>query len=181
MGSNYKEFEFGPALEDIIQAAREFGEKMKEMGPDWGPFGSDCPFDRIFDRGPEGRPGGRRERHRFYPFPPANIYSARDGSLVLEFAFAGIEESTVSVTFQGDYLVLSAKASERESETEAGGFSRRGFRPRDVDRQKYLVPAEDYSQDEAKAAFKNGVLTVRVPPKAGESEGIKIEIVKEGD
>ena len=181
MGSNRKDFEFGNSLDDIIRAAREFGERMKEMGPGWGPFGSECPIDRIFDCGPEGRPAGSSGHGRFHPFPPANIYSARDGSLVLEFALAGIAESTVSVTFQEDYLVLSAKASDSESETEASGFSRRGFRPRDVDRQKYLVPAADYSQDESKAVFKNGVLTVRVPPKVGESEGIKIEIVKEGN
>jgi HSP20 family molecular chaperone IbpA len=110
------------------------------------------------------------------------MYSTRDGSLVLEFALAGIDESAVSVTFQGDYLILSAKAAEREADTEdSSGFSRRGFRPRDVDRQKYLVPAEDYLQDEAKAVFKNGVLTVTVPPKAPEGGGIRIEIVKEGN
>jgi HSP20 family protein len=177
MDSNRMDFGFGPPLDDIIQAAREFGEKMKEMGPDWSSFGSDCPFDRIFDRGPDGR----HDHRRFYSYPPANAYSSRDGSMVLEFSLAGIDESSVSIAFQGDDLVLSAKAAGREAETDESGFSRRGFRPRDIDRQKYRVPAEDYLQDQAKAVFKNGVLTVTVPPKASESAGIKIEIVKEGD
>ena len=61
------------------------------------------------------------------------------------------------------------------------GFSRRGFRPRDIDRQKYGVPAEDYAQDKAKAVFRNGVLTVTIPPKEPEGGGVKIEIVKEGN
>jgi HSP20 family molecular chaperone IbpA len=100
--------------------------------------------------------------------------------MILEFALAGIDEKAVSVTFQGDNLVLNAKVAAREDESDEGSFSRRGFRPRDIDRQKYRVPAEDYAQDKAKAVFKNGVLTVTVPPKESESSGIKIEIVKEG-
>jgi HSP20 family molecular chaperone IbpA len=101
--------------------------------------------------------------------------------MVLEFALAGIDESAVSVTFQGDYLILSARIAARAEPGDQGPFARHGFRPRNIDRQKYRVPAEDYLQDEAKAVFKNGVLTVTVPPKAPESEGIRIEIMKEGN
>ncbi len=177
MGSNYRDFDFGPAIDDIIRAAREFGEKMKETGSGMGPFGFDCCFDRMFDRGTEWR----SEHGRYHSFPPANIYTSRDGSLVLEFALAGIDEDAVSISFQGDDLVLSAKMAERWPEADAAEYSRRGFRPRDVERQRYRVPAEDYLQAQAKAVFKNGVLTVTVPPKRGESEGIKIEISREGD
>lgn len=175
MGSNYKESCFGPPLDDIIQAAREFGERMKEMGSEMGPFGFDSCFERMFDRGPERR----HDYRRFYAFPPANVYVSPEGSLILEFALAGIDEGSVSISFQGDDLVLSARTA--ESAAEASAFSRRGFRPRDIERQRYRVPAEDYLQEKAKAVFKNGVLRVTIPPKASESEGIKIEIVKEGD
>jgi HSP20 family protein len=177
MGSNYKDAGFGPSLDDIMRAAREFAEKMKEMGSEMGPFGFDSCFEGFFNRGFDGR----REQWRSYSFPPANVYASPDGSMVLEFALAGIDEGSVSVSFQGDDLVLSAKAAEREGASEAGGFSRHGFKPRDIVRQKYRVSAEDYRQDQAKAVFKSGVLTVTIPPKAVESEGIKIEIVKEGD
>jgi HSP20 family protein len=179
MGNDYKGFGFGASLEDIIQAAREFGEKMKEMGPEMGSFGFDSCFRHAFDRGPEGRHD--HDRQRFYPFPPANVYTTRDGSLVLEFALAGIDEGSVSIAFQGDYLILSAKASAQAADADSGEFYRHGFRPRDVERQKYRVPAEDYLQEQAKATFRNGVLAVTVPPKASEGEGIKIEIVKEGN
>jgi HSP20 family protein len=172
-----KGVDFGSSLDDIIQAAREFGEKMKGMGPEMGPFGFESCFEHAFDRGPEGH----HDHSHYYAYPPANMYTTRDGSMVLEFALAGVDESAVTVTFQGDYLLLSAKVAERETEADSNGFARRGFRPRDVDRQKYRVPAEDYRQDEAKAVFKNGVLTVTVPPKSPESDGIKIEIVKEGN
>lgn len=162
-------FDFGGTLDEFIQMAREFGEKMKNMAPDMEPFYGNC-----------CGAGFRHDRWRSYFYPPANIYVKDDGSIVLEFALAGYDESAVSVSFQGDYLVLSAKAASGSAEGEEGRFSRRGFRPRDIERQKYRVPAEDYAQELAKAAFKNGVLTVTVPPKEGEGSGIRIDIVKEG-
>jgi HSP20 family protein len=162
-----KGFDFGGPFDDFIKVAREFGEKMRDMAPDMGPI-----FDFCHER------GDRSEGSAFYAYPPTNVYSDRDGNMVLEFALAGIDESAVSVTFQGDYLVLGAKVAAKAEGRDEGPFSRRGFRPRNIDRQKYRVPADDYDQESAKAVFRNGLLTVTVPPKAG--EGIKIEIVKEG-
>jgi HSP20 family molecular chaperone IbpA len=167
MDSFNKGFDFGGSFDDIIRVAREFGEKMRTMAPDMGP---------IFDCGREQ--GARADGPAAEAYPPTNVYTDRDGNMVLEFALAGIDESAVSVTFQGDYLVLSAKVAARAEERDEGPFARRGFRPRNIDRQKYRVPADEYAQESAKAVFKNGLLTVTVPPKAG--EGIKIEIVKEG-
>jgi HSP20 family molecular chaperone IbpA len=164
MGHCDRGFDFDGSLDDIIRMARDFGEKIKGMAPEMDPIFESC--------------GGYR--HHAYFYPPANVYTTRDGSMVLEFALAGIDESAVSATFQGDYLVLSAKAVAKEGEGDGSHFSRRGFRPRDIDRQKYRVPAEDYAQELAKAVFKNGVLTVTVPPKESDGSGIKVEIVKEG-
>lgn len=167
MGHYDRGFDFGGSLDDFIRMAREFGEKMKGMAPDMGPiFESYC--------------GGHHDHPNMYFYPPVNVYTTRDGSMVLEFALAGIDESAVSVTFQGDYLVLSAKAAAMGDAGDEDRFSRRGFRPRDIERQKYRVPAEDYAQELAKAVFKNGVLTVTVPPKESDGSGIKVEIVKEG-
>lgn len=176
MGNFDKGFDFGGSLDDFVRMARDFGEKMKDMAPDMGPIFESCC----------GSGHGSRHNHRDRPgsffYPPTNSYTARDGSLVFEFALAGMDESAVSVTFQGDYLVLTAKAAPRDDdEGVEDRFYRHGFRPRDIDRQKYSVPAEDYAQDQAKAAFKNGVLTVTIPPKYPEGQGIKIEIIKEGN
>jgi len=170
MGHYDRGFDFGGSLDEFIQMAREFGEKMKNMAPEMDPLFEHC-----------CGAGVRHDRWRSYFYPPVNIYAKADGSLVLEFALAGFEESAVSVTFQGDYLVLAAKAATGSEDGDEGRFSRRGFRPRDIERQKYRVPAEDYAQELAKAVFKNGVLTVTVPPKKSEGSDIKIEIVKEGD
>lgn len=172
---------FDATIDDIVHAAREFGRRMREMGRDMaheaGAYGFDSCFERAFDRGP----GAQRSRGRFYFYPPVNIYNSRDGSLVLEFDLSGIDQDEVKIEFQGDYLILSAKAAGRETEAEEGSYYRHSFRPRDIERQKYYVPAADYVQAQAKASFKNGALRVVVPPKEDEKEGIKVTIVKESD
>jgi HSP20 family protein len=169
-------FDFGSSLDDIMHAAREFGRKMKDMGPDMAPWFEGC--GPNFGGGSHG-PGAFNDRPNVYFYPPTNSYSMEDGSLVFQFALAGIEESAVSISFQGDYLVLDAKAPEGDDERTS--FYRRGFRPRNIDRQKYRVSAEDYAQEQAKAVFKSGVLTVTIPPKEPEGGAIRIEIVKEGN
>ena len=162
------DFDLGSSIDDIIHAAREFGERMKEMGPDFEPFG----FDPCAQ-------GAGRDRFNFYP--PANMYISSEGSMVLEFALAGIDEDSLSISFLGDDFLLSAKALPRGGETETLKFCRHGFRPRDIDRQRYRVPADDFAQDQAKAVFKNGVLTVTIPAREPEGEAVRIQIVKEGN
>ncbi|MDR0402316.1 MAG: Hsp20 family protein [Treponema sp.] len=69
---------------------------------------------------------------------------------------------------------------------EAGQEDRRYFKRRlkfkDIERQKYYVPLDKYAQEKVKAVFKDGILRVTVPPKdePDQSDGIRIEIVKEG-
>jgi HSP20 family protein len=162
------DFDLGSSIDDIIHAAREFGERMRETGPDFGPFGFD-PCAR----------GAGRDRFNFYP--PANMYVSREGSMVLEFALAGFDEDSLSISFQGDDLLLSAKALPRDEETDTMRYCRHGFRPRDIDRQRYRVAADDFAQDLAKAVFKNGVLTVTIPAKEPEGEAVRIQILKEGN
>ncbi|MDR1507520.1 MAG: Hsp20 family protein [Treponema sp.] len=76
-----------------------------------------------------------------------------------------------------------------EGRAEAGGgpenvrYFKRRLKLRDIEKQKYYVPQDKYAQDEVKAVFKNGILKVTVPPKdvPDQTEGIRIEIVKEGN
>jgi len=180
MGNHGMNFEFGPAFEDIANMFRKFGAKMSEMGPDIGASfcGNWGPGEGHQGSGQEGRGW---EGFSSYFYPPVNSYISRDGSMVLEFALAGIDQSSVSISFAGDYLILSAKATPGSGGPGEGTrFHRRGFVPRDIERKKYFVPALDYVQERTKAAFKNGILTVTVPPKEPEGGGIKVDIEKEG-
>ena len=54
---------------------------------------------------------------------------------------------------------------------------------KDVEKQKYYVPADKFAQDRVRAIFRDGILKITVPPKeeSDTPEGIKIEILKEGE
>jgi HSP20 family molecular chaperone IbpA len=103
--------------------------------------------------------------------------------MVFELALSGFDEKDISLSFQGDYMVFSARISLEEAPEEDVRYFKRRLKLKDIDKQKYYVPAEKFDQAAVKAVFKNGILRVTVPPKeTGEpNEGIKIEIVKEGD
>lgn len=181
--------DIGSILDDIFEAARDFGEKMKNFSPGFeGPEGT--------GPGPDGpRPGCHGmgawfEAHAeegvdYYPaysYPPMNIYMLADRSLIFEFALAGFDEKSISLSFQGDYMVFSAHI-EAEQPQEGVRYFKRRLKLKDVERQKYYVPADKFDQEKVKAVFKNGILKVTVPPKATPeaAEGIKIEIIKEGE
>jgi len=179
MGININGQDFGGSFEDIIDMARQFSDKIREMAPEMGQM-----FDSYGHGAHDARTGTGDRRAEApnagsFAYPPVNSYTSRDGGLVFEFALAGIDENAISISFEGDYLVLSARVAPRDDDSNADRFSMRGFRPRSIDRQKYRVSAADYAQDQTKAVFRNGVLTVSVPPV--QRDGIKIEIIKEGN
>jgi HSP20 family molecular chaperone IbpA len=62
-------------------------------------------------------------------------------------------------------------------------YLKRRLKMKDIEKQKYFVPLDKYAQEKVKAVFRNGILKVSIPPKdePDQNEGIKIEIIKEGD
>jgi HSP20 family molecular chaperone IbpA len=150
------------SVDNIVRGARGFDQKMKKMGIETAHWSGHW-------RDSEGHEG-------FDAFPPINVYSvvysADDGSIVFEFALPGFCEDDVTIIFQGDYLVLSAKASGRVDEST--GLPRPGFSPRDIVRQRYSVPIEEYAQELASVVFRNGILTVTVPPREPKGESMRI-------
>jgi HSP20 family molecular chaperone IbpA len=176
--------DLGEIFDDIFDAARGFREEFQRSFS-YDPFVKHC-FDENTDYYPN------------YSYPPMNIYMSADRSMTFEFALAGFEEKNISLAFQGDYMVFSAKiggaaggepeyGSMDESCGETGQedlhYFKRRLKFKDIEKQKYYVPLDKYAQENVKAVFKNGILRVRVPPKdePDQSDGIKIEIVKEGN
>jgi HSP20 family molecular chaperone IbpA len=111
-----------------------------------------------------------------------------DRSLIFEFALAGFDEKDISLSFQADYKVFSAALPKTENEGELPSednvrYFKRRLKMKDIEKQKYYVPLDKYAQEKVKAVYKNGILKVAIPPKEepDQSEGIKIEIVKEGN
>jgi len=169
--------DIGSMLDEIFEAAKDFGDQMKD---NFGPGGPKP------GRGPWFGTQEHDENSDWYPsfsYPPMNIFLTPERSMVFEFALAGFEERDISLSFQGDYMVFSARIGLDSAPDEDVRYFKRRLKLKDIEKQKYYVPAEKFDQAAVKAVFKNGILRVSVPPKEADeaSEGIRIEIVKEGD
>jgi len=180
--------DLGNVFDEIFDAAQKFQDEFHRNF-------NNCNSERGFNSGPFDF--GKHffdENTDFYPnysFPPMNVFMTEDRSLVFEFALAGFDEKDISLSFQGDYMVFSAKI-----ESAAGGedspvrfqaeenvrYFKRRLKMKDIEKQKYFVPLDKYAQEKVKAIYKNGILRVVIPPKdeVDHNDGIKIEIVKEG-
>jgi HSP20 family molecular chaperone IbpA len=147
------------------------GGHTRTQGP-FEPFGK-----TFFDENTDYYPN--------YSYPPMNIYMSEDRSLGFEFALAGFDEKDISLSFQGDYMVFSAAIPVAESPVaeENLRYLKRRLKMKDIEKQKYFVPLDKYAQEKVKAVFRNGILKISIPPKdePDQNEGIKIEIIKEGD
>ncbi|AHC16646.1 Hsp20/alpha crystallin family protein [Salinispira pacifica] len=132
-----------------------------------------------------GKQTFRWQEHRdFYPgysYPPVNVYMTEDKTMVLQFALAGFSEDDINLEFKGDYLIFSADApSDFDPDGDVRYFKRR-LKLKNVKDQRYFVPADKYHQDKVKAALKNSILTVTIPPRdeIQEEEGVKVDIKAE--
>lgn len=178
MKGNRMYVDIGSMLDEIFDAAKTFSDQMKDnFGPEGPRPGPGNPWFHGMDQD---------ENSDVYPsfsYPPMNIYLTQDRSMVFEFAVAGFDEKDISLSFQGDYMVFSARISLEASPEDGVRYFKRRLKLKDIDRQKYYVPAEKFDQGGVKAVFRNGILKVTVPPREDEEQnsGIKIEIVKEGN
>ncbi|MDR1837032.1 MAG: Hsp20/alpha crystallin family protein [Treponema sp.] len=183
--------DLGNIFDEIFEAAEDFKDEFHRKfnncdteGTHFrhGPFAFDKHF---FDENTDFYPN--------YSYPPMNVLMTEDRTLVFEFALAGFEEKDISLSFQGDYMVFSAKIANAASENSADSpvrfqseenvrYFKRRLKMKDIEKQKYYVPLDKYAQEKVKAVYKNGILRVSIPPKEEleQSDGIKIEIVKEG-
>ncbi|MDR2471234.1 MAG: Hsp20 family protein [Treponema sp.] len=170
--------DLGTIFDELFDAAHGFRQEFKKSFNEFSgreryrPFGAFCS-----DENTDYYPG--------FSYPPMNVYLAEDRGLYFEFALAGFDEKNISLAFQGDYMIFSARIEER---TEAGAeteapvrYLKRRLKLKDIDKQKYYVPQDKYAQERVRAVFKNGILRVAVPPRdEPERNGVRIEIVKEG-
>jgi len=190
--------DLGNVFDEIFEAARNFQDDFQIK---FNPFDSNrfsgktsgefChePFNfgkQFFDENTDYYP--------YYSYPPMNVFMIENRTLVFEFALAGFDEKDISLSFQGDYMVFSAKINNTQTGFEDLSseipvkednicYFKRRLKLKDIEKQKYFVPLDKYAQEKVKAVYKNGILRVFIPPKdePDQSEGIRIEIVKEGN
>jgi HSP20 family molecular chaperone IbpA len=194
--------DLGSIFDEIFDAAQNFQDELHNNFHHYGegfPGGRPFPFGKaFFDENTDYYPN--------YSYPPMNIYMSADRSLSFEFALAGFDEKDISLSFQGDYMVFSASlpstagapdspspsqvfsspAGENPFRQEGGEenlhYLKRRLKMKDIEKQKYYVPLDKYAQEKVRAVFKNGILKITIPPKEepDQSDGIRIEIIKEG-
>ncbi|MDR0539431.1 MAG: Hsp20/alpha crystallin family protein [Spirochaetaceae bacterium] len=139
-----RNFDMGAFFENISKAAQDFGQNIRENGM----------YEAAGEKNANSYTGA-------VSCPPANIYTAANGSLVFEFALAGFNEAEIDLSFQGDFMVLSAARSASPQTT--GVYLRHDIDFAPVEKRKFQVPAAEYNQEAVSAVFKNGLLTVTIP------------------
>ena len=179
--------DMGSIFDEIFEAARDFHDEFRR---NFKARDGNCQ-----GRQPEGFPWVFDDNTDYYPnysYPPMNVYMTDDRSLIFEFALAGFDEKDISLSFQGDYMVFSAQMpaadgprsdGESTAQNENVRYFKRRLKMKNIEKQKYYVPLDKYAQEKVKAVFRNGILRVAVPPKEepDQNDGIRIEIVREGD
>jgi len=161
--------DIGQMMDEIFEATRNLGESFG--GAKHGHTPED--FFKWNDQ---------TDYYPSYSYPPMNVYLTKEKQMVFEFALAGFREKDISIEFQGDYMVFSAKSPEMEPEDDVRYFKRRlKFKP--IEDQRYFVPEDKFDRENTKAVFKNGVLKITVPPRETieTKEGIKVEIIEEDE
>lgn len=167
--------DLGTIFDEIFDAAKKFSDEFSSMRFDSSKTRQESPFGFHFDESVDYYPN--------YSYPPLNVYMGADRCLNFEFALAGFSEKDISLAFQGDYMTFQAKYPMEQISEEGVKYFKRRLKLKDIEKQKFYVPTDKFDQDKVKAVFKNGILKVTIPPREQSEtpEGIKIEIVKEGE
>ena len=190
--------DLGSIFDEIFEATQNFKDQFHRNFNNFGQEPPHPPHGAPFRDGPF--PFGKNffdENTDYYPnysYPPMNVFMTENKTLFFEFALAGFNEKDISLSFQGDYMIFSARidyaAKDQSTESpeiyqseENIRYFKRRLKMKDIEKQKYFVPLDKYAQENVKAVFKNGILRVSIPPKdePDQNNGIKIEIVKEGN
>ncbi|HET6487072.1 MAG TPA: Hsp20/alpha crystallin family protein [Spirochaetia bacterium] len=167
-------FDLGRIMDEAFKFAENFGdsfgpeaeEKLRQAAEQFG-------------RGPFGNP----DYYPAYLYPPATIYLTKDKRLVLEMALAGFSESDLTVQFRGDHLLFSARAPKLPEPEEGVQYFKRRLKLKDIEEQRYYVPADKFDQAGTEASFHSGMLRLVVPPRLQTSTGdeIRIQIKSAGE
>jgi HSP20 family protein len=159
-------------LGKIMDEAFRFAEGIKENVGNAFPHEA---FERMRNwcgRGPFDAPD-------LYPgisYPPANVYLTPEKKLIFEIALAGFDEKDVSIQFRGDSLVFSAKAPKTAEQDPNTQYFKRRLKLKDIEEQRYYVPADKFNQSGTQAAFKSGLLKITVPPRDQAEKGPEIKV-----
>ena len=110
-------------------------------------------LDDMFDFG-EPRPHGPRERM------DCDIYE-KDGKYFLEASVFGFNKDEIKIECEDGSIIISAEKKEDHKESDDKKYIRREISYGKLSRTFYV--GDTITEDEIKASYKNGILTVTVP------------------
>ncbi len=118
-------------------------------------------WDDIFDDPffTSNRGFGRREENRIMK---TDIKELKD-KFEISIDLPGYEKENLEMSIEDGYLTIHAKTSKEKNEGEEGKFVRKERFFGECSRSFYV--GEDVTEEEIKASFKNGTLTIDVPKK----------------
>jgi HSP20 family protein len=136
----------------------------------WSPFFEPFEMDKFF----EGMvPANTRQNGLV---PAIDIYE-KNNAVVIETALPGVNPKDVELSVENGVLVIKGQ-SERKTEIDEKDYYRKEIRSGSFMRQVALP--EGILQDNAKAAFKDGILLIEFPKtEKKEAKPIKIDVQKE--
>lgn len=94
-------------------------------------------------------------------YPVADIYTAEDGSTVLEFALAGFDRNELAIDVKPDKRSITVTGT---SANEGDNKVRRRIARRNFTRT-YVNYDDNLDLSSSQAQFENGLLTIRVPQR----------------
>ena len=113
-------------------------------------------FDDFFDD-----PFFRNEkRPTVHPLMKTDIKET-DNSYIINMDLPGFDKKDIQIDVENGYLNINAKSDTSNNEEENGKFIRRERYYGECSRSFYI--GEDVKEEEIKASFKNGILTLNVP------------------
>ena len=122
-------------------------------------------FDSIFDDFVNALEN-EEARVSIYPhtFPPMDVLVNKNSKdLLVRFAVAGFTEKELSLSVEGDHLILSAKKEDQKEEC-TFEYIQSWISKKDNIR-KYIVPSSKYNLEEIKSFLENGILEVFIPAR----------------
>ncbi len=105
---------------------------------------------------------------------PYNVLSHKDGSILLEYCLAGFSKEDVNIKVEHDHICIEVKCETEEDKDVK--YIYRGIAERSM---KHTLKLDPKSVDTKKitAEFKNGILTVTLPPaKEKKNSSYQVEI-----
>jgi len=112
-------------------------------------------FDDFFND-----PFFRGEKRHSHPLMKTDIKENED-NYIIDIDLPGFDKKDIQIDVENGYLNINAKSDSSNDEEEKGKFIRRERYYGECSRSFYI--GEDVCEDDIKASFKNGILTLDVP------------------